>query len=111
MKIKHKYGRPKIKNTLLGKINATGINLTKLKFSTSVNKANKILEKSEKEFSNYMQGKSKPSFFKNKNLGETRSLIYNVGKPLKDKGKIKELKKFKKDMLGLTSISYLNKHL
>ena len=42
---------------------------------------------------------------------ESQLLIYNIGKPLKQTGKTKKLKQFKQDMLGLTSMRYLNKHL
>ncbi len=42
---------------------------------------------------------------------ESQFLIYNIGKPLKQAGKTKKLKQFKQDMLGLTSMRYLNKHL
>ena len=42
---------------------------------------------------------------------ESQLLIYNWGKPLKQDGKTKQLKQFKKDMLGLTSMRNLNKYL
>ena len=42
---------------------------------------------------------------------ESQLLMYNLGKPLKQAGKTKQLKQFKKDMLGLTSKSYINKYL
>ena len=42
---------------------------------------------------------------------ESQLGMYVVGKPLKQAGKTKKLKQFKKDMLGLTSMKYLNKHL
>lgn len=42
---------------------------------------------------------------------ESQKGIYIVGKPLKQAGKTKKLKQFKQDMLGLTSMRYLNKHL
>jgi len=42
---------------------------------------------------------------------ESQLLIYNWGKPLKQAGKTKQLKQFKKDMLGLSSKRYINKYL
>ena len=42
---------------------------------------------------------------------ESQKLMYAWGKPLKHAGKTKELKQFKQDMLGLTSMKNLNKYL
>jgi len=67
--------------------------------------------RSEKSFTKLMKSKKKPSVLKAIGMREDRGLMYYTGKKLKQAGKTKELKKFKQDMLGLTSMKYLNKHL
>jgi len=63
--------------------------------------------RSEKSFTKLMKSKKKPSVLKAIGMREDRGLMYYTGKKLKGK----KLKKFKQDMLGLTSMKYLNKHL
>ena len=54
-----------------------------------------------------MKSKKNPSVLKAVGMREDRGLMYYTGKKLKGK----KLKQFKQDMLGLTSMKYLNKHL
>ena len=70
-----------------------------------------LIPRDEKDFAKLMKSKKKPSLLKAMTMPESRSLMYYTGKKLKQAGKTKELKKFKQDMLGLTSMKYLNKHL
>ena len=63
--------------------------------------------RSEKSFAALMKSKKKPSLLKAMTMREDRALMYYTGKKLKGK----KLKQFKQDMLGLTSMKYLNKHL
>ena len=63
--------------------------------------------RSEKSFTALMNSKKKPSLLKAMTMREDRALMYYTGKKLKGK----ELKQFKKDMLGLTSKKTINKYL
>ena len=73
----------------------------------------KKLKKEEAGFAALMKSKKKPSFYQRniKYSAEPRGLMLSLGKKLKRQGKTKELKQFKQDMLGLTYMGYLNKHL
>ncbi len=63
-------------------------------------------KKSLKMHFNYLNPKTFPARY-----SESQLLMYNLGKPLKQAGKTKQLNQFKKDMLGLSSKRYINKYL
>ena len=68
--------------------------------------------RSEKSFAALMKSKKKPSLLKTMfTMREGRALMYYTGKKLKQAGKTKQLKQFKKDMLGLESKKTINKYL
>ena len=71
-----------------------------------------LIPRDEKDFAKLMKSKKKPSLLKAMfTMRGGRSLMYYTGKNLKQAGKTKQLKQFKKDMLGLSSKRYINKYL
>ena len=68
-------------------------------------------KKYETKFDGWMNNKSKPSFLDEFTMNEEHGLLYKVGKPIKESGNKKELKQIKKDILGISNKSYINKYL
>ncbi len=65
-----------------------------------------MYRRNEKSFNKLMKSKKKSSFLKAMTMPEDQSLMYYTGKSLKGKKR----KKFKKDMLGITSQKNINKY-